>query len=82
MEKLVLVPYDKYQRMLKMKRDSSGEEQIQSAQVTKPKVMPLSPKSGNKKKRKGKTTVARPPPGKRDISTSKKTDKFMDWISF
>ena len=70
MEKLVLVPYDKYQRMLKMKRDSSGDEQIQSAQ------------SGSKKKRKGKTTVARPPPGKRDISMSKKTDKFMDWISF
>ena len=63
MEKLVLVPYDQYQMMLKMRRDSSGEEQIQSAQDTKPKVMPLSPKSGSKK-RKGKTTVARPPPGK------------------
>ena len=81
MEKLVLIAYDKYQRMLNMKHDFSGVEQIQSAQVTKPKVMRLSPKSGSKKKRKGKN-VARPPPGKRDISTSKKTYKFMDWISF
>lgn len=83
MEKLVLVPYLKYQRMLEMTQQpkTSGD----SAKIT--------PAPKKKTKRKAvdsdEITVTAPPPGKRDKPPrrradmeSRKSNAFRDWISF
>ena len=81
MEKLVLIPYDKYQRMLNTPHDYQVEEQ----KTKKESVMTPTKQSDIKSKKKRKLTdivVKPPPPGKRDTTANLKTDKFMDWISF
>lgn len=89
MEKLVLIPFDKYQRMQEGTHcpaedkhgESSSTQSIKPAKettISKRSVL----KSRDKKKKKKQIVVAPPPPGKRDTHTDKKTDPFIDWISF
>ena len=86
MEKLVLVPYVKYQRMLEMKHHpkTSGDSGTSDANI--------SPTPKKKTKRKvmdsDEITVTATPPEKRDIPpgrcvdmASGKSNAFRDWIS-
>ena len=98
MEKLVLVPYDKYQRMLKHKQNPTVVETVPYAEYTtperksKPSPVPLRTASkknknndtfdGTNKKKRKENGIDPPPPGKRDVKTKIKTDAFADWISF
>ena len=78
----MLIPYDKYQRMLNIKQDYQVDEQ----KTKKESVMTPTKQSDIKSKKKRKLTdivvVKPPPPGKRDMTANLKTDKFRDWISF
>lgn len=75
MEKLVLIPYDKYQRMQERTRGPT-EDTHDDSSARETSI----PKSSVPKKKKKQRVVTPPPPGKRDTHT--KTDPFIDWISF
>ena len=90
MEKLVLVPYVKYQRMLEMTHHPKTSEDSGTSDAN---ISPTLKKKKKKNKRKvvdsDEITVTAPPPGKRDIPpgrradiASEKSNAFRDWISF
>lgn len=79
MEKLVLIPYDKYQRMQARTRGPTEDKHGDSSSTQSARETPISKPSVPKKKKK-QIVVTPPPPGKRDTHT--KTDPFIDWISF
>lgn len=77
MEKLVLIPYDKYQRMQARTRGPTEDNHGDSSSTQSVRETTISKGSVSKKKQ---IVVTPPPPGKRDKHT--KTDPFRDWISF
>ena len=94
-KKLVLVPYDKYQRMLETTGNPKTVEDIyvnsRSTQMTKlADEINMSPPLRKKMKPKivgsDDIVVIPPPPGKRDIPPGRRANmpsgKTRDWISF
>lgn len=79
MEKLVLIPYDKYQRMQARTRGPTENKHGDSSSTQLVRETTISKRSVPKKKKK-QIVVTPPPPGKRDTHT--KTDPVIDWISF
>ena len=64
MEKLVLVPYIKYQRMLEMTHHlkTLGDSGTSDANIS-----PTPKKKTNRNVKENEITVTAPPPGKRDV---------------
>ena len=68
MEKFVLVPHDKYQRLLQKKEEKTPLEQSKKEET----VPSNQPKEKETEQSKEHISTRRPPPGKREVVTPKK----------
>ena len=86
MEKLILIPYEKYQRM-QSNLAGHGETSTKGTVKPSPTATEKTPSETTTDKR---PKVSLPPPGVRDIKKRKKKstsvkphqEKALDWISF
>ena len=83
MEKLIVIPYEKYQRLLQSGSGTQSEPNMETEQKTSKETKAKTPVSKVKKIKKV-PSVRLPPPGERDFKRggAHQKKKTIDWISF